>query len=125
MEIRILRKEIEELDKANIDFEAHLANRSRRNFLLDELSKTKKIQKMKESEEKYQESLKEAQVAKEELQAIRKETQVFEEEARVAKEHLIITVNNLLQMSMGDEKIAQVTGLSLHKIEQIKEQLSV
>ena len=42
MEIHILQKEIEELDKASSDFEGHLANRSRRIFLLDELSKTKK-----------------------------------------------------------------------------------
>ena len=111
MEDPILQKAIEEWDKASNDFEAHLAYRSRRNFLLDEMSKTKKLQKMQETEEKYRKSQKEAQLAKEETKA--------------AKKHLIITVNNLLQMSMEDEKIAQITGLSLSEIEQIKAQLSV
>ena len=115
MEDPILQKAIEEWDKASNDYEAHLAYRSRRNFLLDERSKAKRMQ---QTEEKMQQTEEKIKHAEEKYQEIQREVQR-------AKEHLIKTVNNLLQMGMADEKIAQVTGLSLSEIEQIKAQLSV
>lgn len=58
------------------------------------------------------------------MQQIEEKYQEGQKELQSAQEHLKNTVKNLLQMNMEDEKIAQITGLSLAEIEQIKAQLS-